>query len=376
MQLRIYEPPRFFEAFLRGRALHRAAGHHRAHLRHLPGRLPDERAARPWRTPAASRSTSQIRALRRLLYCGEWIESHALHVYMLHAPDFLGYDGAIEMASDHRDVVERALRAEEGGQRDHARRSAGAQIHPVNVRVGGFYRVPDARRAARPRGRSSSGRATTRSPRSRWSPAFDVPGLRAATYEFVALRDPDELPDRVRAHRPSARPGHSPSQRSSEHVAEEHVAALDRAALAAIATRAPTSSGRSRGTRSTTTGCSPLAREAADAAGLGPTCRNPFRSIVVRAVELVYALRGGARDHRRLARRRRARPSTCRRAPAVGHGAPRRRAACSTTATSSTRTARSSTRGSSRRRRRTRPASSTTCASFVAGPAGPATTTS
>ena len=34
----------------------------------------------------------QLRALRRLLYCGEWIESHALHVFMLHAPDFLGYD--------------------------------------------------------------------------------------------------------------------------------------------------------------------------------------------------------------------------------------------------------------------------------------------
>ena len=46
-----------------------------------------------------------IRALRRLIYCGEWIESHALHVFMLHAPDFLGYEGAIEMARDHREVV-------------------------------------------------------------------------------------------------------------------------------------------------------------------------------------------------------------------------------------------------------------------------------
>ena len=36
-----------------------------------------------------------LRALRRLLYCGEWIESHALHIYMLHAPDFLGYESAI-----------------------------------------------------------------------------------------------------------------------------------------------------------------------------------------------------------------------------------------------------------------------------------------
>ena len=53
--------------------------------------------------------------MRRLLYCGEWIESHTLHVYLLHAPDFLGYPGVIEMAEDHRDVVERGLRTEEGG---------------------------------------------------------------------------------------------------------------------------------------------------------------------------------------------------------------------------------------------------------------------
>ncbi|GIU90301.1 MAG: hypothetical protein KatS3mg010_1400 [Acidimicrobiia bacterium] len=40
------------------------------------------------------RCRSRIAALRRLLYCGEWIESHALHVYLLHAPDFLGYESA------------------------------------------------------------------------------------------------------------------------------------------------------------------------------------------------------------------------------------------------------------------------------------------
>ena len=57
----------------------------------------------------------EIRLMRRLLYCGEWIESHALHVYLLHAPDFLGYPGAIEMAADHRDVVERGLRLKKAG---------------------------------------------------------------------------------------------------------------------------------------------------------------------------------------------------------------------------------------------------------------------
>ena len=59
----------------------------------------------------------QLRALRRLLYCGEWIESHALHVFMLHAPDFLGYTSAIELARDMPDVVASGARAEEDGQR-------------------------------------------------------------------------------------------------------------------------------------------------------------------------------------------------------------------------------------------------------------------
>ena len=92
-ELRIFEPPRFFEAFLRGRAFSEA---------------PDITARICGICPVAYQMSSvhamedalgvtvggQIRALRRLLYCGEWIESHALHVYMLHAPDFLGYEGA------------------------------------------------------------------------------------------------------------------------------------------------------------------------------------------------------------------------------------------------------------------------------------------
>ena len=47
--------------------------------------------------------------LRRLLYCGEWIESHVLHIFLLAAPDFLGYANAIEMATEHPDLVKRAL---------------------------------------------------------------------------------------------------------------------------------------------------------------------------------------------------------------------------------------------------------------------------
>ena len=102
-----------------------------------------------------------LRDLRRLLYCGEWIESHALHIYMLHAPDFLGYDGAIDMARDHGDVVQRGLAAEEDRQRDHdaarrardpsdqrARRRLLQGAAPARARAAGRAAEVGARRGA------------------------------------------------------------------------------------------------------------------------------------------------------------------------------------------------------------------------------------
>jgi len=80
-----------------------------------------------------------VRALRRLLYCGEWIESHALHVYLLHLPDFLGYASALEMAHDHRAAVESGLALKKAGNRI-VELIGGRAIHPVSVRVGGFSR--------------------------------------------------------------------------------------------------------------------------------------------------------------------------------------------------------------------------------------------
>src|SRR5262245_59699442 len=114
LELRIYEPPRFFEAFLRGRRYTEP---------------PDITARICGICPIAYQTSAcnaledacgvvldePLRLLRRLIYCGEWIESHALHVFMLHATDFLGYEGAIEMARDHREVVEQALTIKKAG---------------------------------------------------------------------------------------------------------------------------------------------------------------------------------------------------------------------------------------------------------------------
>ena len=108
VRLEIYEPPRFFEAFLRGRQ-HTEPPDITARICGICPVAYQMSACAAMETACGVEVGGQLRALRRLLYCGEWIESHALHVYMLHLPDFLGYESAIELARDNRDAVAQAL---------------------------------------------------------------------------------------------------------------------------------------------------------------------------------------------------------------------------------------------------------------------------
>ena len=187
VELQIYEPPRFFEAFLRGRDFKEA---------------PDITARICGICPVAYMTSAfnamedaigvevdeQVHKLRRLMYCGEWVESHALHVFLLHAPDFLGFESAWAMARDHREVVEGGLKIKTMGN-GLLRAVGGRAIHPVNVRVGGFYKapakadlealVPDLEEA-RELARQSVA----------WVAALDFPDFEQ-DYEFVALRHPD-----------------------------------------------------------------------------------------------------------------------------------------------------------------------------------------
>jgi coenzyme F420-reducing hydrogenase alpha subunit len=144
VRLDIYEPPRFYEALLRGRDFRE---------------VPDITARICGICPVAYQMGSchalekamgvfdqvdaPIRALRDLLYCGEWIQSHALHMFMLHLPDFLGYESVITMAEDHKEAVVAALRIKKLGNRI-MEIVGGRAVHPVNVCVGGFYRAPEA----------------------------------------------------------------------------------------------------------------------------------------------------------------------------------------------------------------------------------------
>ena len=138
--LRIYEPPRFFEAFLRGRQYTEVTDI----TSRICGICPVAYQTSAWQAIEDACGVdvgAPINALRRLLYCGEWISSHALHIYFLHAPDFLGYPDVVALARDHRDLVERGLRLKKAGN-TILEQIGGRAIHPVNTRVGGFYSAP------------------------------------------------------------------------------------------------------------------------------------------------------------------------------------------------------------------------------------------
>ena len=283
VQLRIYEPPRFFEALLRGRAYTEP---------------PDITARICGICPVAYQMSAcnaiealcgvtvdgPLADLRRLLYCGEWIESHSLHIYLLHAPDFLGYDGAIELAADHRDLVQRGLDLKKIGNQ-LVELIGGRAIHPVNVRVGGFYRVPSERELAAFGPRLEQARELALDT-VRWVSGFDFPDHEWSG-ELVALRSPGEYP--ITRGRLVSTLGLDIGPEEFEHrVVEDHVE-HSTALHARLVERGDYLLGPLARFALNAHELSPIALAAAAEAGLSAAERNPFRSIVVRAVEVLYA---------------------------------------------------------------------------------------
>ena len=285
VQLAIYEPPRFFEALLRGRSYLEPPDI----TARICGICPvayQMSACQALEAACGVTVPEDIRLLRRLLYCGEWIESHALHVYLLHAPDFLGYQSAIELAGDLPDVVARGLRLKKAGNTVMSV-VGGRSIHPVNVKVGGFYRAPSRAElmVLRPQLEEALEDAveTVRLVSTFTFPEFEQP------HEYVALRSAyDEYP--LESGVLVSTGGRSfPAAEFEDHITEEHVARsnalharLSGADAYVVGPLARFALNRDR--------LGPVSEAAASEAGLGAVERNPFRSIVVRAVETVYAV--------------------------------------------------------------------------------------
>jgi coenzyme F420-reducing hydrogenase alpha subunit len=284
VELNIYEPPRFFEGFLRGRSIHE---------------VPDITARICGICPVAYQMSSchalekalgikvspEIRALRRLLYCGEWIESHALHMFLLHAPDFLGYESGISMASDHREVVEKGLRMKMIGN-ELLEILGGRAIHPINVTVGGFYRAPsrEALRALLPDlewGLQAS--LDTLDLVSQ----FDFPDLEI-DYECVSVKHPTEYP--MNEGRIVSTGGLDiPVEEFEQHFEERHMPQ----STSLHSVMLPEEKSYLVGPLSRINLCfdqlSPTAKRAAEKCGIAWPSRNNFQSIAARAVELIDA---------------------------------------------------------------------------------------
>jgi sulfhydrogenase subunit alpha len=284
VQLEIYEPPRFFEALLRGRA-HTEPPDITARICGICPVAYQMSACQAIEDACGVTVDGALADLRRLLYCGEWIESHALHIYLLHAPDFLGYEGAVEMARDHKPLVERGLALKKAGN-ELLETIGGRAIHPINVKLGGFYRVPtraELTALAEPLRRARDDALAT----VELVAGFEFPDF-THDHELLALVRPGTYA--IDGGTPTTDRGLTfPVRAFEEHVIEEHIE-HSTALHAHLSGRGRYLTGPAARYALSHQWLSPLAKEAARAAGLGEDCRNPFRSIVVRAVELVYAV--------------------------------------------------------------------------------------
>jgi sulfhydrogenase subunit alpha len=282
-RLDIYEPPRFFEAMLRGRQYTEPPDITARICGICP--IAYQMSACAAIEDACGVTVSEpVKALRRLIYCGEWIGSHALHIYLLHAPDFLGYESGIHLARDNPDLVKRGFRLKKAGNQLMTV-IGGRSVHPVNIRVGGFYRAPapaELRNLVSELEWAREAAAET----VRWVGTFEFPDF-DHDYEFVSLRHPDEYP--ITQGRIVSASGLDIEPREyDQHFTEFQVphstalhSVLDENRTYLTGPMARYSLNHDR--------LPPGIAATAHAAGLGADCTNPFRSIIVRAVELLYA---------------------------------------------------------------------------------------
>ena len=225
-----------------------------------------------------------LRELRRLLYCGEWIESHALHVFLLHAPDFLGYPDALAMARTTATGSERAFASRRPATTLMAL-LGGREIHPDQRQVGGFYRAPTRAELEAMLPELRWGRAAAEEA-AEWVAAFACPDLER-DYEFVSLRHPDEYP--LCEGRLVSSFGLDIDVHDYErHFVEEHVPHSN-ALHSRVVGRGACLSGPLARFNLCFDQLSPAVQALAIRLGVTPPIKNPFRALPVRLLEVVQA---------------------------------------------------------------------------------------
>lgn len=283
MRLRIFEPPRYFEKFLEGREYTEVPDI----VARICGICPvayQMSAVHAFEGAFGANPGPWVRALRRVLYCGEWIESHALHVHLLALPDFLGFPNAIALAARHPDEVRRGLRLQALG--NELIRLVGARsVHPVGARVGGFHYAPAPADAA-----AMVVKLKAALPEAeelvRWTAALPLP-KDEQDFVCVSLRHPAEYP--MNEGRLVSSAGLDLAIADFDrHFAEQHVA--HSTALHCLLDGKPYLVGPlARLNLNLDRLPAPVARLVAGIPVRFPS-RNVFHSVVARAVELLLAL--------------------------------------------------------------------------------------
>jgi sulfhydrogenase subunit alpha len=284
VKLEIYEPPRLFEAFMRGRPAAEA---------------PDVTARICGICPIAYQMSAvhaiehafgieidpAVRMLRRLFYCGEWIESHALHIFLLHAPDFLGFQDAIEMAAKHKPEVELALRLKKLGN-EIVRVIGGREIHPISACIGGFWRVPRKADLEPLREELKWGLEAAQAA-AKLVASFPFPDFDTEV-EYVSVCHPDEYP--FNEGRVVSTKGIDIDVNDYEDVFVEQHVRHSNALHSVIRERGAYQVGPTARFNINYEKLPESARQLASSIGLEPPVKNPFKSIMVRAIETAFAL--------------------------------------------------------------------------------------
>jgi sulfhydrogenase subunit alpha len=284
VKVNIYEPPRFFEAFLRGRNYKEVPDI----VARICGICPmayQISAVNAFEKAFGITIDTQVRNLRRLMYCGEWIESHVLHVYMLHAPDFLGYEDAIRLAKDHPEVVTKALRLKKIGN-DLMTFLGGREIHPISIKVGGFYKVPTKKDLRKMKDELEWARDTSIE-MVKFTSTLNFPDFNQ-DYTFVSLNHPDEYPI-TEGDLITSKGLKIPLEQYEEHFEEIHVEHSN-ALHSNYKGEGPYFVGPMARYNLQFDKLSSIAKEVAKDCKLPFPITNPFMSIFVRSVETLYAV--------------------------------------------------------------------------------------
>lgn len=287
-RLDIVESPRFFEVLVQGRKYHEVAG--------ITSRICGICAVA--HTTASLRATedafgitpsAQTLALRKLVFHGEMLQSHILHVYFLVAPDLFGVGSVVPLAGTHGEVVKRALRMKMLAN-DLCALVGGRHVHPVAMGINGFTKLPDMTALEVMRGRFEAARADMDATVELFA-SVKLPEFEREA-EYISLKGVMEYPfyagDIISSH------GTVTDARDYRDIITETVVPPNTAKH--VHTKdGPFMVGALARYNNNHALLHPKAKQAASALGFAAPCHNPFKINIAQVVESVHCIEDAVR---------------------------------------------------------------------------------